>query len=257
MTAVAVVAAFAPVYATTLTYSSLSSFQAAANGLSTITFDNLGVPVGGTHDYSTSLGLTTGPAGNQAQFVGYDGSVSANALAVDNETAGFAFWGSVSPNAILIEHVNAPNSTSYITVNLPANTTAVGLDLMTAFSYAQTVSVTPSNGVGTFNIPTKNNPTETFWGLTTDTPIGSLQIQVPTGTYDVVLDNFTYGQADTPEVMTLILIGTGLILFRGLKKLQPGRAGGNRTATFVALSPRPAQIHAACGGADCQSLSRT
>jgi hypothetical protein len=71
----------------------------------------------------------------------------------------------------------------------------------------------------------------TFWGLTSDTPISSVDFTIQgtaaQGGTTGFPDNFRYGTAqtgssgnpsDTPEAATLVLIGSGLIGLAGLRK---------------------------------------
>ncbi len=80
----------------------------------------------------------------------------------------------------------------------------------------------------TYTVPTLGGNTEAFWGLTSDTPISSLQLDVPAATpssgTSALLDNFSFGTAGTgdvseaPEAGTYLLIGSGLIGLVVLRK---------------------------------------
>jgi len=230
MCAVATALALSPVYASTITYSNLAAFQAAATipASNDITFEGLAA-ANGQKLYNNSTGLIIGPTGDQVDFLGCSpacASATAYSLAVDNAAAGaWDFWGPGSSNSVLDL---AGGASYFLQANLPANITAVGFDVMTAFTAGQSVSISvlTSAGSQTFTgIATQANPTEQFWGVTTDDPIINLQIQVPSGGNHVLIDNFQYGQSDsiedTPEAITAILIGSGLLLLRGLKKFWP------------------------------------
>ena len=233
--AIAAAIALSPAYGSTITYSNLSAFQAASTipAANNITFEFIAAP-GGQASFNTSSGLLTGPTGAKVQFLGCSPSCDSTSplpsysLAVDNASTGnWDFWGPSSPNSVL----DAPGGpTHYLQVNVLPSSTAVGFSIMTAFAAAQPVSVTvgTSSGSQTFsNIATQANPTEQFWGVTTDLPITSLVIQAPGSASHVFLDNFLYGQSNTqqvpevPEAVTSLLIGGGLILLRALKKLFP------------------------------------
>ncbi|MGH9207864.1 MAG: hypothetical protein ACRD1G_15125, partial [Acidimicrobiales bacterium] len=168
--------------------------------------------------------LTLGPGGDQVDFVGVYSTGFSVTVFNEDSSGGLLFWGPVSPNSTLF---GPGGSTGYITVTLPANTTAVGFDVMTDPA-AQGVTVTLGGGLGTFSgIVTQNNPTEQFWGVTTSTAIASLQVQDPAAGSSIILDNFQYGQStalDAPpvaEAMTSILLGSGLLMLGGLKRYLP------------------------------------
>jgi hypothetical protein len=99
---------------------------------------------------------------------------------------------------------------------------------MTASPNGLTYQVTLNSGQ-VFTVNTAIRPTRTFWGVTSDTPITFADFAV-LGTTNGnstagLMDNFRYGTtantaAATPEVSTMLLIGTGLIGIRLLRKLR-------------------------------------
>jgi hypothetical protein len=230
--AVAAAVALVPAYAGMITYSNLADFQAAAAipAANNITFQGIAALGGQTH-YDNVGGFV--PAGSQVQFLGCNPScdnTSSYSLTIDNAvTPNFNFWGSTSPNSVL----RVANS-YVLQANMLSSSTAVGFDAMTAFAFAQNVSITvvTSAGSETFNnIATQQHPTEQFWGVTTDDPIIHLVIQSPTAA-NVFIDNFMYGQSNiqvpqVPEAATSLLIGGGLMLLYGLRKLFPYRRNRN------------------------------
>jgi hypothetical protein len=117
----------------------------------------------------------------------------------------------------------------YINIVLPANVTSLSLDLWTASSPGMTYSITVDGN--TYNVTTVGGNTETFWGITSDTPITSIQLDVPGATTssgtEALLDNFSFGTSDlsaAPEAGTYLLIGSGLIgLVILRKRLRPGK----------------------------------
>lgn len=246
MAAAAATVALGSGFASTITYSSLAAFQAAATlpAGNNITFEYLAAPGGQAH-FDTSNGLKLGTAGNQLQFLGCSpscDSASSYALTVDNTSAGnWNFWGPTSPNSVL----HAFGGVTYVLqVNPLVSSTAIGFDVMTAYPAAQNVSITvvTSSGSQSFgNVATQSNPTEQFWGVTTDTPILSLAIQAPTANH-VFLDNVLYGQSnaqappEVPEALSSLLIGSGLVVLWALRKLVPARlTTANRRRTSARL----------------------
>ncbi|MBZ5608079.1 MAG: hypothetical protein LAP38_07475 [Acidobacteriia bacterium] len=225
-----VAAAFvvAPAYSATITtYSDSSAWQSAASVLATVDFEGL-APANGSTTYTGSTGVTSGGA----EFIGYTSSGSSWIQVIDTN---FNIWYNFGTSDALRQNMDRPTSNSplpYIHVALPANVTAFGVDLFTvspsALSYTITVAGTP------YTVPTSNRPTETFWGVTSDTPIPSvdltLQGTVYNGSTSALLDDFRYGAAqgmsDAPEAATFLLIGSGLIGIAALKKWL----GRNRSA---------------------------
>jgi hypothetical protein len=66
-----------------------------------------------------------------------------------------------------------------------------------------------------FTVPVASSMPPTFFGVTSDTPFTTVDLQVPAGTGYAVFDNFQWGTAEvqTPEAGTFLLIGTGLMGF--------------------------------------------
>jgi hypothetical protein len=127
-----------------------------------------------------------------------------------------------------MQNMDRPNNGSslpYIHVVLPAGVTAFGMDLFTvspsALSFTVTVAGTP------YTVPTNARPSEAFWGVTSDTPIASLDLTLQGSTFNgdsvALVDNFQFGNAaqdmsQAPEAATFLLIGSGLIGIAILKK---------------------------------------
>jgi hypothetical protein len=130
-----------------------------------------------------------------------------------------------------------------------APVTALGADLFTSSSNGMSFAVTIN---GASNVPlatpftatTNAPPNAAFWGVTSDTPIFSVDLTLPGSAFNggsfAFLDNFRYGAAqggssgggpaDTPEAATLILIGSGLVGLSWLKKRSKPDSGGIRLA---------------------------
>lgn len=223
LVAVGAASTITPACASSVTYSDPTSFGAASMNVNLITFEDLGIAVGNQGSYNNSSGLFDGPSGNLVEFTGWNGT--GWQLNATNQPSGLGWpsWGPTSPNTVVYA---AGGSSSYLQITLPSNVTAFGLDVMTAFSFAQNVTITLSDGEVFNNIATQNNPTEQFWGVTTSAPISYIRIQAPTaGT--VLIDNVEFGQsadsgpADTPEAITFLLMGLGLLLLRGMGRFAP------------------------------------
>jgi len=108
-----------------------------------------------------------------------------------------------------------------IVVTLPANVTAIGLDVMT-YSSVIPVTLTANDGT-TATVATASRPAQTFYGFTFSAPVSTFTISVPGAPNfaAVMLDNFTIGTADVPapEPATMLLIGLGLVFMACLTKL--------------------------------------
>jgi hypothetical protein len=220
--------ALAPAYSNTITtYSTAASWQAATTaGYQTVTFEGLTAP-GTVTDYYSPSGVTN----SGVEFIGYSSGGASDVQVIDTTISSYYNDGS---GDALLQTMNRPNSSSplpYINIVLPANVTSLSLDLWTASSAGMTYSITVAGN--TYNVPTVGGNTETFWGITSTSPITSLQLDVPSSTYnggtDAFLDNFSFGADDmsaAPEAATYLLIGSGLIgLVILAKRLKPGKGG--------------------------------
>jgi hypothetical protein len=209
-----------PAFSATLTtYNSQASFNAALTSGVLIDFNNLVAVTNGQADYSTAAGLTQ----SGVNFVGVNGSGNYLIATRSDGNANYD-WGS---STLLSLPYYWGSAASYLTITLPSNTTAAGFDLMTFSPQAGSFTITmPADlGGGTYVVNTANRPTRSWFGITSDTSISSIQIAV-NGVNPVthvgsipLLDNFKFGAAaeqpaDTPEVATFILIGTGLAAMR-------------------------------------------
>lgn len=206
-----------PLAATTITtYTDRALWTAASTGVTTIDFETLGASPGAATGYSTAAGVTL----SGVNFVGIlPGDYY---LFAEKENPGSSlYWGS---GTVLMGPWYQNLSGRYIQINLPAHVTAFGLDLMANSMTAQQVTIVLP-GVNSFLVNTQANPTRTFWGFTSDTPISTIQISA---TASPLIDNVSFGTAapaQTPEIATFILIGTGLLGLRWLRRRQtnPGR----------------------------------
>lgn len=226
---VGIALALVPAYSTTITtYNDPASWQAATSpGYQTVTFEGL-TPAGTSTPYNSP----TGVAASGVDFIGYNSGGTSDIQVVD--TSAFSWYNDGSGDALLQSASPMPSSFSplpYINIVLPANITSLGLDLWTTSSPGMSYSITVAGNQ--YTVPTLTGNTQAFWGITSDTPITSLQFTVPGSTpssgTQALLDNFSFGASDltaAPEAGTYLLIGSGLIGFVLLRKrLMSGKAG--------------------------------
>ena len=220
--------ALVPAYSTTITtYNNPATWQAATSaGYQTVAFEGL-TP----SNTSTPYNSPSGVAASGIDFIGYNSSGVSDVQVVD--TSGVFTWYNWGTGDTLIQNLDRPNSSSplpYINIVLPANITSLGLDLFTTSPQGLSYTITVAGNQ--YTVPTFSQPTLAFWGITSDTPITSLQLTLAgttfNGSSNELLDNFSFGASDltaAPEAGTYLLIGTGLIGFVLLRKrLMSGKA---------------------------------
>ena len=192
----AVVLASAPARADTLIFTDRTVFNTAATNLATIDFEGI-APNNSVANFASPLTL---------QGVTFSGSPTGMVSVVDDGF--FAPLFQFNSGAVL-------SGFSFIEVTLPAGITAIGVDLMSTNPDGLPFAVLLANGE-TFVVNTPLRPERGFFGITTDVAIASIRFTTiasqsqPGGI--PLLDNFTFGQAQTPvpEPATLVLLGTGL-----------------------------------------------
>ena len=209
--------ALAPAYSTTITtYTNPATWQAATTpGYQTVTFEGLTPP-----DTPTTYNGATGVTVSGVEFIGYSSSGISDIQVID--TSGIYTWFNDGTGDVLMESTDRPFSFSplpYINIVLPANITALGMNLYTTSPQALNYTITVAGNQ--YTVPTFPQPTLAFWGITSDAPVSSLQLTLAGTTFNssshALLDNFSFGAvgaADVsaaPEAGTYLLIGTGLI----------------------------------------------
>ena len=216
-----IVITLAPAYSTTITtYNNASTWQAATSaGYQTVTFSGL-TPANTVTNYYSA----TGVAASGVDFIGYNSSGVSDVQVVD--TSGAFTWYNWGTGDALLQPLSRPNSSSplpYVNIVLPANITSLGLDLWATSPQALSYTITVAGNQ--YTVPTFTQPTLAFWGITSDTPVSSLQLTLAGTTYNggsnELLDNFSFGASDltaAPEAGTYLLIGSGLIGFVLLRK---------------------------------------
>jgi hypothetical protein len=210
-----------PAYCTTITtYTNPATWQAATSaGYQTVTFEGLTPP-----NTETPYNNATGVTASGVDFIGYNSSGVSDIQVVD--TSGVFTWFNWGTGDALIQSLDRPNSSSplpYINIVLPANISSLGLDLFTTSPQALSYTITVAGNQ--YTVPTFSQPTLAFWGITSDTPITSVQLTLAGTTFNSssneLLDNFSFGASDltaAPEAGTYLLIGSGLIGFVLLRK---------------------------------------
>jgi hypothetical protein len=213
--------ALVPAYSTTITtYTNEASWEAATTaGYQTVTFAGL-APSGGSTSYDTATGVTA----SGVEFIGYSSAGVSNVQVID--TTSVSWYNDGTGDALIESASPEPSSSSplpYINIVLPANVTSLSLDLWTASTPAMSYSITVAGN--TYTVPTVGGNTVTFWGITSTTPITSIQLDVPAATpssgTQALLSDFNFGASDlsaAPEAGTYLLIGSGLIGLVVLRK---------------------------------------
>ena len=197
-------------------FSDLPSWLAAVTASADDTFDSL--TAGST--YSTSSGYTDAYG---IEFIGTFDSAGYSLEVVGpslNQAYNFGSGNS------LYSGMSLSNRSPILMVNLPANVTAIGLDVMTTGNvYPVTITVGDAVTQASVTVSTAQGQ-QTFYGFTFSAPVTWLKASIPGApSYtNVLLDNFQIGAVDlvsTPEPATFLLIGLGLICMACLRKRRP------------------------------------
>jgi hypothetical protein len=203
----------------TITYSSCNS--GCSNINTGVTFTTFGTTATGLGDTMSSAitfvsgGLSGTPAiyvdaGTGTTFAGYSNATTQNSLQILGTS--------------LAQTINGANSG--IQVTLPANTYAFAVFVSTVSSFGSPFVELGDRIVSNSNysLVIPNNSTSVFFGIISDTPISNLFIGNLGNDGAVKIQSFEIGgPAPTPEVSTFLLIGTGLVLMRFLRRRQQRR----------------------------------
>jgi hypothetical protein len=175
-----------------------------------ITFSNIDFATITAGNYSAgglSNAMTDG-----VTFTGVDSNGSTPDLYVAN----VASWGA----QVLEQHNNGGTITATIS---GGNVYAFGVDLIYLAGTPEWFSISVNGGAAmTSATEPGDTPASVFFGYTSATPITSVTITPLLSSDQQAIANFEIGQepAPTPEVGTLLLIGTGLILMRVMHRRQ-------------------------------------
>jgi hypothetical protein len=203
-----------PASATLTTYSSLSAFTA---GNTDQTFQNITFPSG--NNGTTYTDPTTGVVFSDATSLIGIGTPS----------------GWPAGSSLQATHCGSPGScTTTLTITLPATVTSVAMDLgLSGFNAFQ---VTVSNGVDapfSSNQEQSSLSTPLFYGFASTSPFTTFTISTEDPVNDLLLDAMEIGTPtsggsggggdppDTPEVATLLMIGSGLVMLRCGRRWMP------------------------------------
>ena len=120
---------------------------------------------------------------NQVTFIGISGQTGVGDTS-SGFFGGFANFGTVDAGFV------SGSSSIHITLQTPV--TAFGVNLFTAQQGLTDTVTNPTNA----SVPTFTSPTLAFFGLTSDTPFSTVDIQTPTVSYNYAFfDNFQFGAA--------------------------------------------------------------
>ena len=217
----------APLYSTTIEYSTLSAWQAAVSGVVTTTFDTA---VASYYTPPPPDGYVTlgfgGITLNGVTFQGYNNTTEYGLQIVSSGpgtnyynwgTGGAILRGDLYQGALARLHISLPSAVTAWSTNLMLGSTPGG----TFNIQVNGSSICPSQ---TCQAPTFAFPNAAFFGMTSSTAFTSVDLFYPVNTY-AAIDNFSTAStqaapADTPEAATMILCATGLSAMTKLKKLR-------------------------------------
>jgi hypothetical protein len=180
----------------------------------------------------TAAGFTTIPFsstffGNSLSLAGTTFSTSSSNPFTVLDTSGSSFWNYGTGLALQLP---SNSIQPILQVALPTGITSFGLNLTTVSPYNDPNLTVTADGVS-YQVPSFS-PTGggfAFFGATFDAPITSFTVTATAGDY-LFADNISFGTSTdpgsggstdpspTPEVATLLMIGTGLISMRMMNK---------------------------------------
>lgn len=212
-----------PAFSTNLqTFNNQNLFNAELSNYYTVGFENLITTQGSALSYQDLNGYLDSTTG--VRFVGVN-STDSPFLNIYLPAFGqnTVIQGS---GAILLGPYWLNQPSRYTLVTPPSPVYAFGLSMATMTPSGGAFSIYLSTGDTFSPIATVNPPASQWFGVISDTAITSIQIRSLTG--QPMMDNFEFGtplaaQQDTPEVASLLMIGSGLAGLSLLKKLRRQR----------------------------------
>ena len=237
LTALGIAIMLTPVNAAIVTtYTDSSLFGLVSQDMTAVDFTSNPCLSGiGSACSSSSLsGFLLGPADNQVRFTGING---------DGSSATFLRWAVPPPTgAYIVDSYFSTDPARKLRIDLPnGGATAIALNLMTLLTpdwgTGGDITVTTSSGaIGPsttqiWNSSMGSSPVSTWLGITSDTPITTLNLKSTQGA--IVVNTFQFGMAktiadpappDTPEISTMLMIGFGLLAIRSVKKYRRAEA---------------------------------
>ncbi len=196
---------------------------------STLTFTNIPFD---TETSTYNSGLNAGDAADPAALLGtsFLGCLSnqspcltSTSLSVADAANGGGSWDGGTDPALMVP-TSAGGEFDTITIALPANVYAFGVDLL----YLQNggsgaLYVINVNGTQVNSSASTGLPGSTFFGYSSATAITSVTIYMPLQNVALGLDNLELGTAtaQTPEAVTFLMIGSGLLMLRFGRRWLP------------------------------------
>jgi hypothetical protein len=183
-------------------FTSVSAFDAASSGLTTVTFDGI-APAGGFANEGTSFNIGGASFSSSTYF-------NVNDAAYYPDTYPGSGIPTYNSGGYLL------SAAGVLTISF-APSTAVSIDAGGLFGPVS-IPITLSDGLTT-TLVAPDSITGTgaldFIGFTSSTPITSITLDFPAGPNDDAVDNVSYGTAVTPEPSTFVFLGTGLLGLAG------------------------------------------
>jgi hypothetical protein len=198
---------------------------------STLTFTNIPFDTE-TGTYNSGLNATTALSDPTvllgASFLGclsnQSPCLTSTSLSVADASNGGGSWDGGTDPALMVP-TSAGGQYDTITIALPANVFAFGVDLLylnnggSGAFYVINVNGTQVNSSASTGLPGS-----TFFGYSSATAITSVSIYMPLQNVPLGLDNLELGttpDAQAPEAVTFLMIGSGLLMLRFGRRWLP------------------------------------
>jgi hypothetical protein len=209
-----------PAFCTPVVFADRTSWLNAVAAAQTVTFENA------VANYSTATGYTSAlPLLDNPFFLG---------MTVVNGTSGYSlqildpnlsqYYNFGSGASLWWGAFNSFTTSSLLRVTFPSPVVAFAVDLMTngGSNVSYTAKLNNNSTLVYTTSPTPSWPNHIFFGLTSDTPINTIDFYLPSSSIGInpLIDNFSYSTSlaantsspsDTPELCTFLLIASGLI----------------------------------------------